>query len=209
MPTVIDVYNMALDIASARTEMTELNEDTREGRVVRRWYQPVVDQVHKAAYWNFTRRVEALTVPTAQTTGPWAWRYDQPADMLAARFIEEQYAPFVISRQNILTNVENARLVFTQRIEQPNDWDPIFLMAVTFALAGAIAVPLMGDRALANDLYQKANQQIMQGRIVNGEEAISFVLVDQTPDWLMARDSATAYTNPYIVGLGPLFTELT
>jgi hypothetical protein len=108
----------------------------------------------------------------------------------------------------ILTNQEDAILAYCRRVINPDIWDPQFDQAVVAALAGRLAIPLTGDKALANLKIQEANAFIVTARQGDGNEGLT--INDVTPDWIRVR--GISYANDYgwspniIFDWGPLMS---
>ena len=93
----------------------------------------------------------------------------------------------------ILTNQEDAILAYCRRVTNPDVWDSQFDQAVVAALAGRLAIPLTGDKALANLKIQEANAFIVTARQGDGNEGLT--INDVTPDWIRVR--GISYANDY------------
>ena len=95
-------------------------------------------------------------------------------------------------RTVILTNVNNAQLVYTCFMMYPNMWDPQFRAALVAYLAAEIALPLNNDKkfgmAVRRDNLGIVKRKLLEARITDGNE-VGFTNVDHTPDWLRARVS--------------------
>lgn len=86
----------------------------------------------------------------------------------------------------ILTNMENAQLVYTADLSQyPDMWDPMFLNAEVAMLASFFAQALTGDQQMISNQMAIAKMALDQARAVNGSESIPSV--DHNPDWMRAR----------------------
>lgn len=105
--------------------------------------------------------------------------------------------PFVVAnvpqasgqpRKLILTNMQNAYIVYTCDLSQtPDMWDSLFLSGVTATLAAYFVAALAGDKGLLATQIQAAKGVLDSARSMNGSESISNV--DHFPDWLTIRTS--------------------
>lgn len=92
-----DIANRALDAAGADTIIGDLEDGTREAKVVLRHYGPVLRQLLRAAHWDCARKqapMDLLADATGQTAGvgtavpaPWIYEYAYPTDCVRARFV--------------------------------------------------------------------------------------------------------------------------
>lgn len=94
-------------------------------------------------------------------------------------------------RTVILTNVQNAVLVYTCLVLYPSLWDPLFRGAMSAYLAAEIALPIWikKDRKFGMQIQAQqakiAMEKISQARVSDGNEAMSSS--DIPVDWLQAR----------------------
>jgi hypothetical protein len=97
----------------------------------------------------------------------------------------------------ILTNQEYATGVFVADVTDPNIFDDLFQDALSKILGATITIPLTGDKKLANDAIQMANQAIMMARTADANEAMT--INDVTPDWMRIRgiNIASPYSGPF------------
>lgn len=89
----------------------------------------------------------------------------------------------------ILTNVQNATLIYTALMRYPSVWDPLFRAAFVAYLASEIALPLTKDKKLGIVLRDKqiaiTKQKVLEARVVDGNEGT--YSSDIRVDWLSAR----------------------
>lgn len=97
----------------------------------------------------------------------------------------------------ILTNQEFAILTYCQDVTDPNIMDDLFQDAFVKILGATLAIPLTGDKKLANLAIAEANQTIALARQADGNEGL--IINDVTPDWIRIRgiDFVTPYSGPY------------
>lgn len=105
--------------------------------------------------------------------------------------------PFVIAndpqasgqpRKVVLTNMENAYLVYTSDLSQtPDMWDPLFLSGATATLAAYFVAALAGDKGLLATQVQMAKGVLDSARSMNGNEGMPNQ--DHLPDWIQVRAS--------------------
>ena len=85
----------------------------------------------------------------------------------------------------ILTNQDQAILVYTAYIDDPNMWDAEFTEAFVYILAARLCGPLTGDKTLTKIYLQEAQNAILQARLVDATE--SPAKPTHTPDWIRVR----------------------
>lgn len=89
----------------------------------------------------------------------------------------------------ILTNVQNAKAVYTYLALYPSVWDSLFRAALVAYIASEIALPLSVDKkmgmALRTQQMAIAKEKILEARIANGNE--DFNNADLRVDWIDTR----------------------
>lgn len=95
----------------------------------------------------------------------------------------------------VLTNVQQALLVYTADMIYPNMWDASFRAAMVAYLASEICLPLHKDKKLGMQMrvsqIDLAKQKITQARISDGNEG--WYSSDVAVDWMRARATGTGY----------------
>lgn len=208
MTDLVQLYNMALDAAGSNKagSVTDPAETSLPARVCTRWFAPTRDQVLGAARWPSIRAfsrlallverdVDADWVATDPAPG-WAFSYSAPSDMLRPWHLSD-FSRFIMSTTStnaiaLNTQTENAVLVYGKRQTDLNKWDPQLFMAMVYALASNICMPLNGKRDRAIDCKNEANIRISAARADAANAGES--LYESVPDWIAARGSI--YSSP-------------
>lgn len=159
-----------------------------------------------ANYWQVTPPTPASNItpsdasaPTMQglSTQPWVGQRLTPSRFLITN--EQNFIPEGAGNQTpgvspigqvlILSNVQNARAVYTLQAMWPNLWDSLFRSAVVDYLASEIAFPLNRDKRLGlqiqDRLVMRAQAKLSEARRTNGNE--SWANADIQVDWMRAR----------------------
>ncbi len=104
----------------------------------------------------------------------------------------------------ILTNVQNARCVYTATILAPSVWDHLFRAAMVAYLASEIAVPLAKDKRLGLQIRAQqieiAKAKISEARAADGNEM--WVSSDIRVDWMQFRRTGGAGGGNWLWGNG-------
>ena len=136
-------------------------ENTNEAINCRLFYNHVRDLTLEARPWPFAERRRALTKLGTPHLG-WNFRYKYPADCKHASYIEnpctpkapqkkEDKIPFIIRDIDdgygkcILTNQDDAILVFNINLEDENLMTSTFVQAFSLGIASHISTPLRVD----------------------------------------------------------------
>lgn len=146
-------------------------------------------------------RMRRIEIPPSQPANdlvlPWGGSYpplDQGYMGLMGGENARPTPPFIISTDQdaagntikvILTNQQQAILVYTMDVEDPNMWDAEFVEAMVYTLAARLCGPLTGDKALTKTYMAEAQNMIIQARSADASETP--VKPTHTPDWIRAR----------------------
>jgi hypothetical protein len=164
-----------------------------------------------ANYWNVTPAVPPTNItpaggPAPLTTGlvtpvgqsrPVPTRFLITSDM---NYIPDGagndipgVAPIGVTR--ILSNVQNARCVYTYDCNYVNLWDDLFREAMVASLAAQIALPLAADKKMGMAMRQQniaiALERIREARAKSSNEGWSSS--DISVDWIRIRNSGSPY----------------
>lgn len=170
----VAIANMALSHVGAKSDIESFTEKIPEAIQCNLWYDPSRQQVLAAHDWGFARRRLGLALhgdvisetATDPWAGTWGYRYQYPEDCIKARKIQNPTSPpadadpFNIEtsingqEKTILTNVEDAVLVYTFDSEATELFPPLFVQALSHLLASQIAFSLTRKRKLKTEQLQ-------------------------------------------------------
>lgn len=219
MTAVVDIYNLALSACGTKARVAAVNEVSREAETCTLWYPHVRRLLLAAANWPSTLSVARLAmtverdvdedwVATDPTPG-WRFAYSAPNDMLRPRHLSD-FSRFIMTTNSLNANVisaqmEDAVLAYTKDQPNPDRWDPELQMAIVYALAAYICLPLHGKNDRARLVKEEANLLIMNARVTaanSGENSYESI-----PDWIAARGSAfSSPTTRYHYPFGQMLT---
>lgn len=95
-----------------------------------------------------------------------------------------------VGRTVVLTNVQNAQLVYTALMVYPSVWDPLFRSAFVAYLASEIAFPLSDDKKFGLQVRAQqiaiVKQKLTEARLTDGNESVSSS--DVAVDWMRTRN---------------------
>lgn len=213
----LSIFNLALNAVGQKSNLLSVDENVREAEVCRLWYSPVLDQVLAGAHWGSARAHARLPLITERDYGvtwtaddpapEYQYMYGVPTNMIIPRYLAG-YQRFEMGIYNdskvLMTNVENAVLIYTYRQENVALWTPTLQMAVVYGLAGHISMPLHGKPARSRLAFEQANALLMAAR--DQEANSSDNMVETMPEWIVARGySGTPAPTRYIYPFGRLF----
>jgi hypothetical protein len=131
----------------------------------------------------------SAVIPSGSTIAPpWPWSsritYQVANDVPYATSISPAGQP-IPPVKVILTNVQQAQMVYTLDVTDPSLFDSNFVDAFAHVLASRMCPSLTGDKQLALQLMKTAEEYVAVAKITDGDEGT--LQQDVTPDWIKAR----------------------
>ena len=200
MPSLssVQICNFGLSHVGAKGSIESLDEASREAQVCKLWFDWSRNQVLEDFNWPFARKRQTLALLADEDPpAEWAYRYGYPSDCVKARFIvnpvgkEAAAIPFQVetisdgSSKSILTDLENAVMVYTFDQSDPTLFSSKFIDALSYRVASNIAFQITGDPELSAQVF-KIYQTVL--RSATGSSAQEGI--DQLPrdaEWIRAR----------------------
>jgi hypothetical protein len=182
---------MATDIELVNQALTEIGQDkivsldnTVSSKVIQTaiFQLPRIKQaVLRTHDWNCARRRAPLNLLSEDVSlGEWVFNYRLPAGCLAARrFVgitdDEKYQKFSVEQDQdgkhvLLTNLENARLVYTHNLLDVNRWDALLFDACGTRLAIQFAISFARDLKFLTSLWEVYKSKIEEAAGVDEAE---------------------------------------
>lgn len=217
----VTIFNLALSSCGISAAVALPLEKSVEAEVCRTWFPVVRDHILRSAPWPSTKAFRRLGVLAERnfdnqwvSTDPdpiYRFAYGVPNDMLAPRYLTN-YERFELgvyegNKLALMTNAEDAILIYTKRQENPTLWDTNLQLAIAYGLGSFIAQPLTGKPATARLLREQADGIISLARVAAANnDTIGYETI---PSWLAARGSVlTAPETRYIYPYSALLSEM-
>lgn len=204
MASVIDICNMALSRIGNSQRINALDEASIQAEQCSLFYEPARDFVLRDFAWGFATAFASLAEVATNPDPAYPHSYAVPTDCLKIRQIVNPVfpawygAPFddCVRRPNvpgigyrvvgrvIATTVSPATLEYTQQVTNPELFDPMFVSALAWRLAGQIAPAVAKDAGVAStcegmyraEIAQAAAAMLNEGRTDTNFES-SFITV--------------------------------
>lgn len=169
-----EICNIALSRVGVKKKITSLAENTTEAQECSTHYAQARDFILEAHPWPFAKRIEVLAALVVDDRTDWRYTYSLPTDCVAPRRLVDganvptvdDYVPYEIESAEdldtsvLLTDLEDAELIYTARITNPTRFSPAFVDALAWQLAAELATPLTGKPQLENVFRAKAMMAI-------------------------------------------------
>jgi hypothetical protein len=185
------VVNSALQQIASQTQITALNDGSSAAKAATIIYAPTVQLMLRELDPAFARFTAALSVAVNPSqVVPWTYEYAYPADCVRVRQIRPPASPTagfladpndpvpiqgnvafdLISSVNtkvILTNQQNALLVYTTLTVTEAQWDAAFTDALVRRLANPLAMALSGRPDFAKTILEESAQMAATCEVID------------------------------------------
>lgn len=185
----VDICNRALSLIGANN-IASITENTREAKQCKIFYDPCREDVLREHNWNFAQKNVILGL-LDETYAGWDYVYQYPSDCLKAIKVQDESgalsatstfsglseqikfeitASSDLNRKIILTDQENARLVYTANVTNENVFDPSFTSALVYRLAAELVIPMKGKLNLRQAMLATYQQMLLHTQGINANE---------------------------------------
>lgn len=172
---------MALAKIADRSDIQNVDtEQSQQAKACRLFYDQALTETLEAFDWGFARVVETLA-DLGTPPNNWAYRYQYPSNCVKFRGFERipgtPEVPHEIRAKDntgnekiILCNIGSAVGVYTLLVTTTSMFTPNFVDALSWRLAGLIAVYLTQDRSLRSDCFTAWREAIDMAGAFDAEE---------------------------------------
>jgi hypothetical protein len=190
MASKVEICNLALSHVGAY-RISSLSDTTKEAKECSAFYDIALNATLEDYDWSFARKRLPLAL-LSETYSGWDFAYQYPIDCIIPRKISDptgvntgtsydidsdRYNPVGkvkyelavsgdLSSRIILTNKEDAELVYTAKVTNTNLFTNQFIDAFSLKLAAYLAQPLKGKDGLRIELLQ------LYANVVNRSQAV-------------------------------------
>lgn len=177
------ICTVALARVGEKQPIDSLNATTSSARLCKAIYELARDAALEEFPWPFATRRALLAVLADEATDAaartgWAYTYSLPADCLAPRYLvtglegTENVDPSLqpafeveddaVEGRVLVTNQEDAELVYTVRQDNPGKFTPLFCDALAWRIAYELALSLPVKAPLAQMCWQMYQVKVQE-----------------------------------------------
>lgn len=175
------IYNISLNILGVSMPLENANSDDNRAILLNNYYPLARDYVLKDFDWNFASAFKELTLCEKQPKYMnYKYCYDYPNDCICARdvfscgsYVQQKYCISSLDDGSrvILSDVENAILRYTRRIDKEVHFSCEFVMALAHYLASLVSGVLVGSIQKGEIAWEKYNKILSHAKVLNAYEA--------------------------------------
>ena len=195
MASEVSICNLALSHSGANATISSLGEQSEEAFHSNLLYSEARDTLLRSFPWGFAKRHLALT-DVGSPPGNWLYRYAYPNGCLIAREILQADAtgdpiPYELALSDafnsrvILTNQEDAILIYTFQVTNTLVFDAAFVQMLSWKLASDLAMPLTRDAKRMEAAYQMYSTLLSEARTLSANE--SHITSSREASWITGR----------------------
>ena len=208
MSSELQIVNRALGL-SKETVLSSMDEARQAGDVARQEFGPTRDALLRQFIWQFALRRAALPALTGVTAPGFPVVVNLPSDFLALRALSYNPAllrenvqgtidvTYRIEGNRILCDAGPLYIVYTARIEDAEQFDPMFEEVLVWRLTQKFRLALTDDLTKSDAARQEADKEIKKARAAGA--------LEQAPHLLEAPQVSSGYgrLTPYPMAFPP------
>lgn len=193
----VEIARMALSRIGAQTNIESFDSESAEARQAKLWYPLARDTVLSRFNWNFAKKTAKLSLHSVAPSSDWGYRYSLPTDLLVVREVINPLGKTaetpahsienVADVPTLLTDVEEAELIYTARVETVSIYPAPFVQALVAYLGSLLAPNLLGTAGakVAVELTQEYERLVNIAGAYNANEEKP--TPDEPPSWIKIR----------------------
>lgn len=170
----IDIANLALNHLGIGRTIASFDEASEEASAIKAVFDIAVNTTLQDGIWSFAKRKQPLSLLETTTSEKYTHIYALPQDCIRIISLVSGQ-PFELllktpSQKVLLTNDENAVLVYTSNSVDSSLYPSTFIMALSYQLAFLIAFRLTGKRELVEMSFKLYEHYILKSQYIDYNE---------------------------------------
>lgn len=194
-PSETSIANAALTLLGER-RVNSLDDASKTAKLLKDRFDDVRDDLLRAHSWNFATKRASLAVSATTPAFGYDNAYDLPSDYLRLISVSNTaLLPYEVEGRQILTDLEAPlEIVYTRRVEDPVQMDPMFRQALAAALAVELAESITGTSTKVRELQILLRERTRMARVPDGQEPWPSEI--EASEWLDSREETGLQRNP-------------
>lgn len=174
------IFNITLNILGVSNPLENPEANDNRAILLNNYYELARDYVLKDFDWNFASAYKQLSLKKVDYDfSNYKYVYDYPNDCICARdiFIKNNYdlqkfcvSSFDDGQKVILTNLEEAILRYTRRVDKEIYFSCEFAMALAHYLASLTSSVIVGSLQKGELAYEKYLKILKHAKVLNAQE---------------------------------------
>jgi hypothetical protein len=171
----VEIANLAL-LRIGQRSIQSIDEQSNEAVYCRKLYDRTRRTVLRSHPWRFALKLQTLAQEVTTPPG-YTYSYALPSDLLyvvevvSASSGYQAMAKFERNGQSLWADEPSAQLRYVKNVEDPNEFDDLFVDAFGWRMAAELATPVAGKPELMADMMRMFQITLNQARAASGGEA--------------------------------------
>lgn len=183
------IFNITLNILGVSMPLENAQSDDNRSILLNNYYELARDYVLKDFDWNFASVYRKLSLSLEEDNSEFQYCYDYPNDCISARNLFNcdfsKSEKFVVSSSQsgsriILTNISDAVLRYTRRVDKEIYFSPEFSIALSYYLASLTSNVITGSLQKGEMAYEKYQKLLRRAKVMNAYEGEEVINNDET-----------------------------
>lgn len=181
MASKVQICNMALSRLGAST-ITSLTDNTSEAKLCNTFFDDLADRVMIQGSWTSTVQRASLARTTNTPSFGFTYEFQLPVDPKCLKVLNiYEDAPgsvdYRIEGDKLLSDSSTVKIRYIAQLTDTEDYDPLLTEAVEVLLASYLALPLAGDKGLADRLKREYFEMVGHNLAIDGQQGSKELVV--------------------------------
>lgn len=175
MASKTDIFRMTL-ARIGEVLISDPNGQVKGAEYLRVFYDMIMDELLRSFQWNFAAKRTTLALTTETPVG-YDYAYTLPDDCLLVRWLldadgnRDDTYEWEVESGELLTDMEDARVLYTRSVPDPNDFDALFTSMFTARLAAEVCPAIKPrDGKKQASLWQIYERLLTQAKYADAKE---------------------------------------
>lgn len=158
--SITDICNVGLGMVGGKRIDNYITEDSENARLCRTFFPATLDEVLCMFPWPCAKHTKVITSDADFDADDfdfsYEYRYSLPSNpyCLQIRKFNDGTTEYDKQGRYIYSNDSTCELVYTKRITDTNEFDPLLADAISTHLAVKLSFPLMQDKTIRDELIE-------------------------------------------------------
>lgn len=183
MSSKVSICNMALaQLGTSSTgRIVSLSDNTVAANTCSLLIDEVIDRAIMQGSWTSAIRRANLALLVSTPEYGYTYQFQLPTNPFCLRVIGVDEATpnstdYRIEGDKLLANYNTMKIRYLCRLTDTEDFDPMLTEAVETLLAAYLAIPLTGDKKLAEALFDRYTKLVVRNLALNGQQGSKEVI---------------------------------
>lgn len=179
----LSICNSAL-LKIGATAISSLSDNNKKAILCNEHYDKIRKQLLRSHPWNFAKKRASLTEDGTEPLFEWSKQFLLPSDYLRAIKLHEE-EEFVIEGNRLLTNQDEALLLYIADIEDTTLFEASFSELLALNLAYELSYTLVQSNSLKQTLQAEISVYLRDVRSYNAQEGTPEEF--EADEWINSR----------------------